>query len=193
VSRPLPHAEDPKEFVVGRKEPDGSMLQIDLYRCIVRDMNAFQLITLGRRLTRIGEEAARGSRSRVPGGVVLIVDDVIRHPDSSIGEIAERTGLPQSHVSATVAKLRDAKRFRVRADPSDGRRTLVRVEPELARAVGTSGASGVERAIAEALKGSAAGDVEEVVELLERLAAIFSIAIGDDGPRAVAAAKEVGE
>lgn len=165
-------------------------LQIDTYRYILADMNAFQLISLGRRLTRIGEEAARGARSHVPGGVVLIIDDVIRHPDSSIGEIAGRTGLPQSHVSATVAKLRDAQRFRVRADPRDGRRTLVRVEPDLARAVGASGGRGVESAIAEALDGSTAGEVGEVVKLLEQLAAMLSIPTGDDEPRAVAAAKE---
>jgi DNA-binding IclR family transcriptional regulator len=37
----------------------------------------------------------------------MVLIDVSEHADSSIGEIAARTGFPQSHVSASVARLRE--------------------------------------------------------------------------------------
>ena len=51
--------------------------------------------------------------------------DVGYHPDSSISEITERTGLPQSLVSMSVAKLRDLGVVQTEPDPADRRRTLV--------------------------------------------------------------------
>ncbi len=37
-----------------------------------------------------------------PTSVRMILVNVSEHPDSSIGEIASRTGFPQSHVSASA-------------------------------------------------------------------------------------------
>ena len=53
--------------------------------------------------------------------------DALAFPDSSVGEIAGRTGLPQSYVSGMVAKLCGSGTFETRPDPADRRRTLVKV------------------------------------------------------------------
>lgn len=75
---------------------------------------------------------------------MAVVDDVHRNPSSAIGDIAERTGLAQSLVSKTVAKMRERGLFTTHQDPRDGRRTLVSVAdgvsvedyaPDRARAV----------------------------------------------------------
>ena len=47
--------------------------------------------------------------------------DTFAFPDSSVGEIATRTGLPQSYVSTVVARLRDLNALETRADPDDRR------------------------------------------------------------------------
>src|SRR5580693_7809367 len=132
-------------------------------RCIVSDMNALDLIVLGRQLTKIGEEVLRGSgdpagqdagehgerpvqasgRPRqasgrpgqapghprqapfLPTGPSLVLRDVFAHPGSSITDITARTGLPQSYVSESVARLRSQGILETSADPADRRRTLV--------------------------------------------------------------------
>jgi MarR family len=57
--------------------------------------------------------------------------DTFAFPDSSVGEIATRTGLPQSYVSTVVARLRDLDVLETRPDPDDRRRTLVKVSDSL--------------------------------------------------------------
>src|SRR5580698_5806168 len=92
---------------------------------------------LGRQLSRIGEEAMRGSKAQyMPAGPSLVLRDVFAHPESSIADVTTRTGLPQSYVSESVARLRDQGIVETSADPADGRRTLVRVAPALAEALG---------------------------------------------------------
>ena len=66
-----------------------------IYRCIVGDMDALELIQLGRELTKIGEEALRGSKTgSLPNGPSLVLRDVFANRDSAISEIADRTALP---------------------------------------------------------------------------------------------------
>ena len=55
----------------------------------------------------------------------MVLIDVFENPGSTIGQIVERTGLPQSHVSNSVARLREADVVTTNSDPADGRRTLV--------------------------------------------------------------------
>jgi DNA-binding MarR family transcriptional regulator len=131
-------------------------------------MDALQLIRLGRRLTRIGEEALRGGKApALPNGPSLVLSDVFTHADSAINEIAERTSLPQSYVSESVAKLRDQGMIETRVDPADRRRTLVRVSGEHTRAVARKASTPVDAALAEAVAPQQA--VAEVLEALETL------------------------
>jgi DNA-binding MarR family transcriptional regulator len=91
-------------------------------------VNAAELFLLGRRLMQIAENAL--PKGKVGTTVRLVMLDIGFHPGSSISEITERTGFLQSHVSASVAKLRDLGFVVTEIDPADHRRTLVRAKPE---------------------------------------------------------------
>ena len=92
-------------------------------------MNPMELYLLGRRLMQIAESALPGGKSATVARLVLI--DVAFHPDSSVSEITERTGLHQSQVSAAVGSLRERGVLETRPDPADRRRTLARTTPAL--------------------------------------------------------------
>lgn len=108
-------------------------------------MKAHDLFQLGRLLSRIADEAMRpeGMEPTAPG-VRLILMDVGSMPGSSIGEIAARTGLPQSYVSGSVARLREQGIFETESDPDDGRRTLVKVSAGAPRRVARAGDASVD-------------------------------------------------
>ena len=132
-------------------------------------MNALDLIMLGRQLTKIGEEVLRGSKAQaMPTGPSLVLRDVFAHPDSSITDVTARTGLPQSYVSESVARLRDQGIVETSADPADGRRTLVRVTAAHPRTVAAKGSASVDAALAAA-QGYAA-DAGEIIGTLSALA-----------------------
>jgi DNA-binding transcriptional ArsR family regulator len=83
-------------------------MRIHRIRCILSDVMAFDLIVLGRQLTRIGETVMRGQAPPTQPTIAgMVLADVFAHPGSSISEITARTGMPQSHVSETVARLRE--------------------------------------------------------------------------------------
>ena len=63
------------------------------------------LFLLGRKLMLMAESALPVSKTAKSGRLVFV--DVAYHPDSSITEITERTGFPQSLVSTAVARLRE--------------------------------------------------------------------------------------
>ncbi len=115
----------------------------------------------------------------VPLGEVMVLEDVLAHLESSIGEITERTGLAQSYVSATVGRLRSSGALHASADPSDGRRTLVHVNERLLGGVfAERGARNVEEAVAEALADPEAA--RQAMEMLEELARLL-LGIGGQG------------
>ncbi|MFF3863583.1 MarR family transcriptional regulator [Streptomyces sp. NPDC002209] len=142
-------------------------------------MDGIELFLLGRALMKLGEEAL----PEPPGGpgqyagstrsVVIVAGDIAAHPDTTVGETAQRTGLPQSQVSTAVARLREAGSVRTAPDPADRRRTLVRPAPTVSdrvAAVRAAGSSKVEDALAKALGTAEAARLPEVTEALELLA-----------------------
>jgi DNA-binding transcriptional ArsR family regulator len=141
-------------------------------------MNALDLIMLGRQLSKIGEDVLRGSKGApsdapfMPAGPSLVLRDVFAHPDSSITDITARTGLPQSYVSESVAKLRDQGILETGTDPADGRRTLVRVSAQHPRTVAAKGSASVDAALAAALGEPDGGaSVTEIIGTLSSVAA----------------------
>ena len=145
-------------------------------------MDALDLFQLGRRLTKLGEEAMRplgGSPSRP--GRRLVLMDALAFPDSSVGEIATRTGLPQSYVSGMVAKLRDLGILETRADPADRRRTLVKGSGSKPNAVVGFGVVPVDALLVEALGDSPPGSAVELVSALGEIAARLRGAPGGKG------------
>jgi DNA-binding MarR family transcriptional regulator len=142
-------------------------------------VNALDLIMLGRQLSRIGEEAMRGSWAPgMPIGPSLVLRDVFAHPDSSISDVTARTGLPQSYVSESVAKLRDRGIVETSADPSDGRRTLVRIAPDHPRTIVAKGSVPVDAALAEALGEPADGAaIAQIIGTLSDIAVRLTPAV----------------
>jgi DNA-binding MarR family transcriptional regulator len=136
-------------------------------------MNGPELIRLARSLMKIAENAIPETGfHRLPTSVRSVMIDVFEHPDSSIQEITERTGFPQSHVSASVGKLRDAGVFVTTSDPKDRRRTLVRQSTDIPTRAQKFSAP-IDNAVAAALDTEDPAHVREVVAALERLAAIL--------------------
>ncbi|WP_344266148.1 MarR family transcriptional regulator [Actinomadura napierensis] len=133
-------------------------------------MNGVELFLLGRTLMKIGEEAMpapHGGPAGGPRAVLIVLSDIVDHPDSAIGEIAERTGLPQSQVSTAVARLRKTGSVVTAPDPDDRRRSLVRKADEVSERVAEVRATTIDAALAAALGGRE--HITEVADALDTL------------------------
>jgi DNA-binding MarR family transcriptional regulator len=134
-------------------------------------MEALELVVLGRRLARIGEEAMRGSKApALPSGQHLVLRDVFAHPDSSVSDVTDRTGMPQGYVSECIARLRDAGLVETIADPADGRRTLVRFSAGRVRTFVAKGAVAVDATLGRALSENDPEALRQIVDALSTLA-----------------------
>lgn len=93
-------------------------------------MDAGQLHKLARVLREIALDAtADDGEAPVSAGDVAIAEHIAHHERTSVGEIASRTGLAQSLVSRTVAKMDGAGFVVSERDPADGRRRLISIAP----------------------------------------------------------------
>lgn len=147
-------------------------------------MTGLELFRLGRKLMKIGEDAIpKAGFHELPTSVRSILIEVFEHQDSSIGEIAARTGFPQSHVSAAVARLREGGAFVTTVDPRDGRRTLVRRSPEVPDRVAQGLSTPIDAAVAAALGTDDPRQVAEAVAALESLAGRLTPAALENRPR----------
>lgn len=134
-------------------------------------MNAVDLYLLGRKLMKIAEGALpTPPTGGPPTSVRMILIDIAEHPDSSVGEIASRTGFPQSHVSTSIARLRELGALATSIDPGDRRRTLARLAPGI-RQRSQRAELPVDSVLATALGSSDPIELEEVIEALDGLAA----------------------
>lgn len=142
-------------------------------------MNAVELYLLGRKLMKIAEEALpKPPSGGPPTSVRMIVIDIGEHPDSSIGEITTRTGFPQSHVSASVARLRELGALTTWADPRDRRRTLVRLSPAVRQRAERVSVP-VDDQLAAAMPGDDADALRKVIDALETLSSQLAPVIHD--------------
>ncbi|WP_433350299.1 MarR family transcriptional regulator [Microtetraspora malaysiensis] len=137
-------------------------------------MNGVELFLLGRTLMKIGEEALPtegiGQHSTSVRTVLIVATDARAHPGSAVGEIAVRTGLPQSAVSAAVARLRQAGAVVTEPDPRDRRRLLIRPAPDASPRVAEVRSASIDAALAAALGTDDPERVAQVVALLDELA-----------------------
>jgi DNA-binding MarR family transcriptional regulator len=139
-------------------------------------VNGVELFLLGRTLMKIGEAALPeppGGADRYAGStraVLIVASDIAGHPDAAVGEIAARTGLPQSQVSTAVVRLKEAGSVTTAPDPADRRRLLVRPATEISDRVAEVRTSGIEDALAAALGDAGPGSVREIADALDVLA-----------------------
>ncbi|MEV6207220.1 helix-turn-helix domain-containing protein [Kitasatospora sp. NPDC051914] len=136
-------------------------------------MNGLELVTLGRTLMKIGEQAIPtagiGPQSTGTRAVLVVLGDIVEHPGSAVGEIAARTGLPQSQVSGCVARLREAGSVVTETDPADRRRSLVRKAAEVSERSALAAAAPVDPAVAAALGTDDPAALAEVLAALDVL------------------------
>lgn len=141
----------------------------------VGGVNGAELFLLGRVLMKIGEDALPdppGGEGRYAGSArltLIVAADIAAHPDSAVGEIVARTGLPQSQVSTAVARLKEAGAVRAEPDPADRRRVLVRSAAGQSERVAEVRAAGISGALAAALGSDDPQRLREVTEALEVL------------------------
>lgn len=134
-------------------------------------MNGVDLFLLGRTLMKIGEAAL--PTEEATGGhrpVLIVLDDVVTHPESTISEVARRTSLPQSAVSTAVARLHEAGSLTLETDQRDRRRTIVRPASGVSRRVRQIRATTINSAIGDAIAADDPSVVEEIVGALETVA-----------------------
>ncbi|MBW0275633.1 MarR family transcriptional regulator [Nocardia sp. MH4] len=134
-------------------------------------MDGVELFLLGRTLMKIGEEAL--PTAGLGGGhrpVLVVTSDIVAHPDSTVGEIARRTGLPQSAVSTAVARLEEAGSITTATDPRDRRRTVIRPAERISARVAQIRASTIDAAVAAALPTADPAATAEVLQALDVLA-----------------------
>jgi hypothetical protein len=100
-------------------------------------VDAGELHQLGRRLVALSR-ATTDDRDdlALTAGEQAVLEDVLSHPGSTVSQIQRRTGFVQSHVSASVARLRERGLVQTAADAADGRRTRVDPTPATTVAVG---------------------------------------------------------
>ncbi|MFE3452758.1 MarR family winged helix-turn-helix transcriptional regulator [Nonomuraea sp. NPDC059194] len=137
-------------------------------------MNGVELFLLGRTLMKIGEETMPtegiGPQTTSVRTVLIVVSDLRAHPETTVGEVAARTGLPQSAVSAAVARLKEAGSIVTAPDPTDRRRQVIKPAPEPSARVAEVRSTPIDGPLAAALGTSDPDAIGEVVGLLERLA-----------------------
>ena len=107
----------------------------------------------------------------VPASLRLVATDVVEHPGSAIGEITARTGLPQSYVSQTVARLRERGVLETAPDPRDRRRTIVQPSARIPERVERQGSNPVEGPLGEALDIEDEQEIARLTATLEELLA----------------------
>jgi DNA-binding MarR family transcriptional regulator len=136
-------------------------------------VNAGELHRLARILRAAATLAtANPGEGAVSSGDLAIAEDIAHHRGTSIGEIAERTGLAQSLVSTTVAKLRDAGMVEVETDPADRRRARVGVSATARKLFAARARRPVAPAIRQALPEATNEEIARVEELLDELSGI---------------------
>jgi DNA-binding MarR family transcriptional regulator len=135
-------------------------------------MNGLELFLLGRKLAKMGIETIPSSAlNEFPPSAQAVLIDVLECPNSSIGEIAKRTELPQSQVSAATTILEEKCLLETVSDPDDRRRTLVRGAPGVGRKIRKKVDVPIDETVARALASESPDTLAQVLAALEMLSA----------------------
>ncbi|GAA3431526.1 MarR family winged helix-turn-helix transcriptional regulator [Kutzneria kofuensis] len=134
-------------------------------------MDGVRLHRLGKRLIDLARQVTTdaGDTALTPGEVAVL-EDVLKHPGSVVTEIQARTGFAQSHVSASVSRLREQGLIVAAPDPEDRRRTRLTLADIAHRAIMRRAGRPADDTIAEVVGTEKA---ERVLRLLEELSVLL--------------------
>lgn len=104
---------------------------------------------------------------------LLVASEIAAHPGSTVGEIAARSGLPQSAVSQAVARLAKAGSIVSEPDPADGRRTLLRHAGETSERVAEVRATSIRPALKAATGEADAASLDTIESALRQLSTVL--------------------
>jgi DNA-binding MarR family transcriptional regulator len=137
-------------------------------------MDGVRMHRLGKRLIDLAREVttSAGAAELTPAEVAVI-EDVLKHPGSAVSEIRVRTGFAQSHVSDSVARLRERGLIETPPDAEDRRRTRVRLSERARRAVLARAGRSAEEVIARAVEDEVRA--ARVTVLLDELAELLRL------------------
>jgi DNA-binding MarR family transcriptional regulator len=135
-------------------------------------MDGVQLHRLGKRLIDLARDVTTqvGDASLTPGEVAVL-EDALKNPGSPVSEIQVRTGFAQSHVSASVARLKERGLIETTPDPADRRRTRVDLAVHTKRAIMARASGSADEVIAQTVPDPEKS--ERVNLLLEELAELL--------------------
>lgn len=137
-------------------------------------MRAADLHRLARTLRDIALQATQNTGDdRVNAGELAVLEDIAKHPASTIGEITARTGLAQSLVSRITRTMADAGVLAITPDPSDRRKVRIELEETTRRAILQRADNPATAAIATATPGLTAHDREALEHHLAEAAALL--------------------
>ena len=129
-------------------------------------MDGGELHRLGKRLIELSRQAT-GSSGDMTAAELAVLEALVRNPDTTVGEIARRTGFVQSHVSVSVARLSERGVVASRKDPADHRRTLLKVTDRAMAAIIRRARRQVDEVVDAAFPNPA--DARRALALLEEL------------------------
>ena len=134
-------------------------------------MDPVELFLLGRRFMKIAESALPdvGAGSGGNRTTLLVASEIAGHPGSTVGEIAARSGLPQSAISQAVARLVKAGSVVSEPDPADGRRTLLRHAGETSERVAEIRATSIRPALESVTGRADAASLDAIEGALRQL------------------------
>ncbi|WP_285635096.1 MarR family winged helix-turn-helix transcriptional regulator [Actinoallomurus iriomotensis] len=135
-------------------------------------MDGVRMHRLGKRLIDLSREVttSAGDAALTPAEVAVI-EDVLKHPGSAVSEIKVRTGFAQSHVSESVARLKERGLIETPPDAADRRRTRVWLSESARRAVLARAGRSADEVIARVVEdhvraGRVTALLDELAELL---------------------------
>ncbi|MDB5066851.1 MAG: MarR family transcriptional regulator [Chloroflexi bacterium] len=133
-------------------------------------MRVGELYRLGRRLQDLADKAMGDGRSfDFSVAEVIVISDVLDHGDSTIGDLASRTGFAQSRVSTVVAALRDRGWIETAVDEADRRCTRVTLPEEVRRRATEARTKSATPVLAAALAELSPERRDDVIAALEEL------------------------
>jgi MarR family 2-MHQ and catechol resistance regulon transcriptional repressor len=133
------------------------------------EMEMSDLYQLGRRLTELAYQGMGGSELDLTPSEFLVLRDLFMNGRSSISDTVARTGLAQSKVSTSVAKLRDRDWVQTSPDPRDGRKTLAEVTEAVKLEGDRRRARSAQDALGLVLAGAEPDERRQLAAALERL------------------------